>query len=136
MNENDLKKSTKSIAIAVGKLCEKLISNKINNTYTGQILRSSASIGANYRAACRAKSLKDFINKLRIVEEEADETLYFLELLAAFNEEYKAELRSIYQQTESVLKIIVASIRTSVKKLEDNDRKTGQKISVRSESKI
>ncbi|MCX6315894.1 MAG: four helix bundle protein [Bacteroidetes bacterium] len=135
MTENELKTKTKSIAIAVGKLCEKLISNKINNTYSGQILRSSASIGANYRAACRAKSMKDFINKLRIVEEEADETLYFLELLAAFNEEYKGELRTIYRQTESVLKIIVASIRTSIKKLENNDRKINQKGNQRSDSK-
>lgn len=118
MTESEMKTKTKAVAIAVGHLCEKLPSNKLNNTYIGQILRSSASIGANYRAACRAKSTKDFIHKLQIVEEETDETLYFLELMAVFNEKHKVEMRTIYKETESILKIVVASIKTSLKKLE------------------
>ena len=52
------------------------------------ILRSSSSVGANYRAACRAKSLADFINKLKIVEEEADESIYFLELIEELDSSY------------------------------------------------
>ena len=119
MTELELKAKTKTIALNVGRMAEKLPANKVNNTYVGQILRSSASIGANYRAACRAKSTRDFIHKLQIVEEETDETMYFLELLAAFNEKNKAEMRAIYKETEIVLKIIVASIKTSKKKLED-----------------
>lgn len=118
MTESEMKAKTKAIAIAVGQLCKKLKTDKINNTYIGQILRCSASIGANYRAACRAKSTKDFIHKLQIVEEETDETLFFLELLAVFNEEHKSEMRGIYRETEVILKIIVASIKTSLKKLE------------------
>ncbi len=118
MNEMELKMKTKNVAIAVAKLSEKLPSNKINNVYIGQILRCSASIGANYRAACRAKSTRDFVYKLQIVEEEADETLFFLELLAAFNEKHREEMRIIYQETETILKIIVASIKTSMKKIE------------------
>lgn len=117
MTEIELKSRTKTIALTVGRLCEKLPANKVNNTYIGQILRSSASMGANYRAACRAKSIKDFIHKLQIVEEETDETMYFLELLAEFNEKYKMEMRVIYKETETILKIIVASIKTSQKKL-------------------
>jgi four helix bundle protein len=127
MTESEMKTKTKSVAIAVGRLCEKLPSNKLNNTYIGQILRSSASIGANYRAACRAKSTKDFVHKLQIVEEETDETLYFLELLAVFNEKHKIEMRVIYKETESILKIVVASIKTALKKLD---------IPVKRESKI
>lgn len=116
MTENVLKEKTKQMAIEVGRLTEKLPSNRLNNTYINQIIRCSSSVGANYRAACRAKSTNDFVNKLRIVEEEADETLYFLELLAEFNADYKAEMRKIYLDAEMILKIIVASIITSVKK--------------------
>jgi four helix bundle protein len=117
MTEKELKSMTKAVAIAVARLSEKLPVTKINNTYVGQILRSSASMGANYRAACRAKSTRDFIHKLQIIEEETDETLYFLELLAEFNEKHKSEMRTIYKETETILKIIVTSIKTSQKKL-------------------
>ncbi|HMK25660.1 MAG TPA: four helix bundle protein [Chitinophagaceae bacterium] len=123
MTEKELKAKTKSVAIAVARLSEKLNSTKVNNTYIGQILRSSASMGANYRAACRAKSTKDFVYKLQVVEEETDETMYFLELLAEFNEKYKTEMRVIYKEAETILKIMVASIKTSQKKL---DREYGQ----------
>jgi four helix bundle protein len=118
MTEKELKAKTKSVAIAVARLSEKLNSTKVNNTYIGQILRSSASMGANYRAACRAKSTKDFVYKLQIVEEETDETMYFLELLAEFNEKYKTEMRVIYKEAETILKIMVASIKTSQQKLD------------------
>lgn len=64
MTEKELKAKTKANAIAVARLSEKLANTKVNNTYIGQILRSSASMAANYRAACRAKSTKDFIYKL------------------------------------------------------------------------
>ncbi len=117
MTEKELKEKTKNIALAVARLCQKLPVNRINNTYIGQILRSSASMGANYRAACRAKSTKDFIYKLQVVEEETDETMYFLELLAEFNEKYRSEMRLIYMESEIILKITVASIKTSSKKL-------------------
>jgi four helix bundle protein len=114
MTEKELK--AKTVVISVARLSEKLPVNKINNTYIGQILRSSASMGANYRAACRAKSTKDFIHKLQIVEEESDETMYFLELSAEFNEKYKSEMRVIYKEAKVILKIIVSSIKTSQKK--------------------
>jgi four helix bundle protein len=118
MTEKELKAKTKAVAIDVARLSEKLASIKVNNTYTGQILRSSASMGANYRAACRAKSTKDFVYKLQVVEEETNETMYFLELLAEFNEKHKAEMRVIYKEAETILKIMVASIKTSQKKLD------------------
>jgi four helix bundle protein len=77
MTEKELKARTKIVAIAVARMSAKLDVKKVNNTYIGQILRSSASMGANYRAACRAKSTKDFIYKLQIVEEETDEMMFF-----------------------------------------------------------
>lgn len=113
MTEKELKAITKNIAISVAMLCQKLPPNKVNNTYIDQILRSSASMGANYRAACRGKSSKDFVYKLQVVEEETDETMFFLELLAEFNEKQRPDMRLIYKNTETVLRIIVASIKTS-----------------------
>ena len=113
MTEKELKGITKNIAISVAKLCQKLPANKVNNTYINQILRSSASMGANYRAACRGKSSKDFVYKLQVVEEETDETMFFLELLAEFNEKQRPPMRLIYKDAETVLRIIVASIKTA-----------------------
>ncbi|HET9745112.1 MAG TPA: four helix bundle protein [Chitinophagaceae bacterium] len=113
MTEKELKAITKNIAISVAVLCQKLPANKVNNTYINQIPRSSASMGANYRAACRGKSSKDFVYKLQVVEEETDETMFFLELLAEFNEKQRPDMRVIYKDTETVLKIIVASIKTA-----------------------
>jgi four helix bundle protein len=72
---------TKKFALNCWILCQKLSYSREYNAYVRQLLRSSSSVGANYRAAQRAKSNADFINKLKIVEEEADESQYFLELL-------------------------------------------------------
>lgn len=113
MTEKELKAITKNIAISAAMLCQKLPANKVNNTYINQILRSSASMGANYRAAYRGKSSKDFVYKLQVVEEETDETMFFLELLAEFNEKQRPDMRLIYKNTETVLRIIVASIKTA-----------------------
>jgi four helix bundle protein len=77
-----------------------------------QIIRSATSVGANYRAACRAKSTADMIAKLAIVEEEADETMYWLELLVAQNSVNKSEVQALLEETETILKMVVASIRT------------------------
>lgn len=71
----------RKFAIDVLMTMEVLPSNRIYDALVRQLVRSSTSVGANYRAACRAKSTKDFVNKLKIVEEEADESSYFLDLL-------------------------------------------------------
>ena len=70
----NIKKRTKLNAIGVGKLVLMLPYSSVNKPYISQIVRSSASVAANYRAASRAKSDKDFLNKLKICEEECDET--------------------------------------------------------------
>ena len=79
MKGEDLKQRSKKNALAVIKLAEKLPNNRVGWTFIDQIVRSSTSIAANYRAACRAKSDKDFISKMETVVEEADETLFWLE---------------------------------------------------------
>ena len=81
MDKVELKRRTQLFAIDVIKFTESLPSNRSLNILVNQLLRSSSSIGANYRSACRGKSLADFINKIIIVEEEADESVYWLELI-------------------------------------------------------
>ncbi len=79
----------------------------------GQIVRSGTSIGANYRAACRAKSTADYINKLKIVEEEADETLYWLELLVEAQIIPAADLAPLMKEVDEIVAMTVSSIKTS-----------------------
>ena len=112
MDKKELQKRFKSLAVKTGKLCIKLPFNSANKVYIDQITRSSASSAANYRSACRAKSKADFVNKLKIVEEELDETMFFYEMLAEFNPEIKKELRELFIEANELLSIIVSSINT------------------------
>jgi len=82
-----------------------------------QLVRSSSSVGANYRAARRAKSDADFLNKLKICEEEADESIYFLELLKVFNPGVAENIDRLVKEANELLKILVASIITTREKL-------------------
>lgn len=81
MDKYELMKKTKKFAVEVHQLVEAIPNTRAANNVCYQILKSSSSVAANYRAACRAKSTADFINKLKIVEEEADETLFWLEMM-------------------------------------------------------
>jgi four helix bundle protein len=113
MDSEEMKLRTKMFAINIAKLTQKLPDTIINKIYKGQIIRSSSSTGANYRASRRAKSKPDFINKLKIVEEELDESLFFPELFLEFNKPFQAEINDIYKEGETLLKIIVASVVSS-----------------------
>lgn len=126
MDKLEFQKRTKALAINTARLCVQLPYNVINKNYVNQIIRCSSSVGANYRAACRAKSKADFINKLRIVEEEMDETMYFLELLAEFNHDYKIEMRSLYKETDELLAMIVTSINTALRNLQEEKDKASK----------
>ncbi len=81
MDKAELQHRTKIFAVDIIKFVGELPSNKAINILVNQLLRSSTSVGANYRAACKGKSIADFINKIVIVEEEADESIYWLELM-------------------------------------------------------
>lgn len=78
-----------------------------------QLTRCSTSVGANYRAACRAKSSADFINKLKIVEEEADECLYFMDLLTELKGTNQQLLNELMKEGDEILAMVVASIKTA-----------------------
>ncbi|BBD57167.1 hypothetical protein PCC7805_04360 (plasmid) [Planktothrix agardhii] len=112
MDEVKFKERTKSLAVRVIRLVTALPSNTTGQVLGKQLLRSATSVGANYRAACRAKSTADFINKLKIVEEEADETLYWLELLIEANLIPEDKLKSLISETNEILAMIVSSIKT------------------------
>jgi four helix bundle protein len=113
----EIMKRLKTLAVNTAKLCRKLPYNVVNKIYIGQIVRCSSSASASYRAACRGKSKADFINKLRIAEEELDETMHFYELLAEFNDNFKIELRTLYTEANELLSIIVTSINTTLKNM-------------------
>ena len=113
MDKKELQKRFKSLAVKTGKLCINLPFNPANKVYIDQIIRSSTSSAANYRSACRATSKADFVNKLKIVEEELDETMFFYEMIAEFNSEIKKELRELFIKANQLLSIIVASINTT-----------------------
>ncbi|HLT52532.1 MAG TPA: four helix bundle protein [Flavobacteriaceae bacterium] len=117
MRENDLVDRTKKFAIDCWFLCDKLPNSRGFNAYANQLIRCSSSVGANYRASQRAKSAKDFINKLKIVEEEIDESVYFLELLMAISTSFNQEISKLHKEAKELLAIIVASIKTSKAKL-------------------
>lgn len=108
-----LKRRFKQFSIEVALLVTELPKSPVNYPYGNQLIRSSSSSGANYRAACRAKSKADFINKLKIVEEETDESIYFLELLVHFNPKFKNRIESLIKEGNELLSIIVASIGTA-----------------------
>lgn len=111
--KEQIKDRTKKIGLDVIKMVGEMPSGNIAlRAVSAQIVRCATSIGANYRAACRAKSDADFLNKLKIVEEETDETLYWLEILEDGNFVDSKSLDELKKETNEILSIIVASIRT------------------------
>jgi four helix bundle protein len=113
MTREQMKARTKNYAKRIVKLCEALPDKWVARTLGKQLLRSGTSVGANYRAVCRAKSTADFLNKLRIVEEECDESLFWMELLAECNLVKAARLNSLMQEANELLSIVVASAKTT-----------------------
>ena len=117
MNSDDLKKRLKVFALRIIKLSERLPKNITGKTLGNQIIRSGTSPGANYRSACLGKSDKDFLNKLKMVEEELDETLYWLEIIVESGLIKEDLLKDLMNENHELLKIIVSPITTMKKKL-------------------
>ncbi|MCL1943313.1 MAG: four helix bundle protein [Candidatus Azobacteroides sp.] len=113
MNKYDLKDRLQDFAIRIIKMAEKLPDTASGLIVKKQIIRSGTSPGANYRAACISKSGKDFINKLKIVEEELDETIYWQEIIIKTNMLKSDLLQSLMQENKELLSIIISSIKTS-----------------------
>ena len=113
MTKQQMRDRTKLYANRIVKVCKALPNDWVARVLGGQLLRSGTSVGANYRAVCRAKSSADFLNKLRIVEEECDESLFWMELLIE-NDMLKAgRLKNLMKEADELLAIVVASAKTT-----------------------
>ncbi|WP_083930730.1 four helix bundle protein [Eudoraea adriatica] len=91
----DLKSRTKRFAIDCWKFCKNIPKSREYDAWARQLIRCSSSVGASYRASQRAKSTADFINKLKIVEEEADESIYWLELFQEVPDTGRKEIKNL-----------------------------------------
>ncbi len=113
MDPDELKERTKRFALAVVKLCTALPRNPANDVLGRQLLRSGTSVGANYRAACRARSRADFVSKMAIVEEEADECAYWIELLVESGQVDAHRASDLQAEANELTAIAAASRKTA-----------------------
>lgn len=112
MDEREFKRRTKQLALHVIELVEELPKNKTADVLGRQVVRCGTSVGANYRSACRGKSTADVIAKLAIVEEEADETIYWLELLVEAKIVPASRVSELIKEANEIVAMTVASIKT------------------------
>ena len=112
---NELIDRTRRFALDCWHFCFKVPKSREYNAFVNQLIKSSSSVGANYRASQRAKSTADFINKLKIVEEEVDESVYWLEIFEEILLEHFDEISKLKKEGSELLAITVASINTAKK---------------------
>ena len=113
---NDLKARTKKYALDIIRLVQSLPRNQTADILGRQLIRSATSVAANYRAACRARSRADFLSKMGIVEEEADETQFWIELLTEADLVKPDKVDNLIKESNELIAITVSSIRTARKK--------------------
>lgn len=113
MKEADLKARTKKYALRIIHLVQSLPKGRIEQEIGRQLLRAGLSVGANYRSSCRAKSGADFVAKLAVVEEEADESRYWLELLVEAKLMEAKRLEPLLKESDEIIAIVVSSIKTA-----------------------
>jgi len=112
MDAEELRIRTKQFALRVIRLVEALPNTRISNIIGNQLLRSGTSVGANYRAACRGRSRPDFVSKVGIAIEEADESLYWMEILIESGILPEDRLSSLMQEANELIAIFTASVKT------------------------
>ena len=115
MEKKELQDRLKWYAIAIVKFSEELPDRSGFRTVRNQIVRCGPSAAANYRAACRAKSDADYISKMETVEEELDETMFWLEFTVGLSEDYRHQIAPLWKEGDELLAIIVSSIVTKKK---------------------
>jgi four helix bundle protein len=116
MNESILKDRFFRFSWAVYQLTKEFPKEPVYSVVTNQILKSSSSSGANYHAACRGKSTPDFTNKLRIVEEELDETIYWFKYISGIDDRWQKRTELLNREGNELLAIIIASKKTILSK--------------------
>jgi four helix bundle protein len=119
MDRNQLQQRTKQFHIDVIKLCEHLPRNASGFETAKQVIRCAGSVGANYRASARAKSTADFIYKIEIVLEEADESMYWLEVMRDAELITGSEIDRLIKEANELTAIFAATDKTAKKKRKD-----------------
>jgi four helix bundle protein len=117
MTEDDLKKRTKLFALRILKLVAALPKTLAGRTIGGQLVRSGTSVAANYRAACRARSKAEFISRLGVVEEEADESALWLELIMESQLMKKALVEPLWKEADEIVAIMTSSRKSAAQSL-------------------
>lgn len=112
MTTNELKLRTKNFTLMIIDLVEKLPNSISVRVIANQIVKSGTSVGANYRAVCRARSDREFVSKMNIVLEEADETLFWIEIIIAKQWISNLELEAIWKEGNELTAIFVSSLKT------------------------
>ncbi len=113
MDAEELKKRTKEFGLQVVKLAASLPSNRISDILVRQLIRSATSVGANYRSACRGRSKPDFISKTGIAIEEADESMYWMDLLVEASFVSEKLISPLIQEANELIAILTASVKTA-----------------------
>ena len=113
MTPEEMKQRTMNYALRIIQLVQALPPGRVGDVLGGQLLRSGTSVGANYRAACRARSKAEFVSKLAIVEEEDDESLFWMELIVAAKLMTRDRVQNLLAEGNEILSIVVASITTA-----------------------
>ena len=113
MKEDDLKNRTKKFALRILKLIDALPNTVAGRTVAGQLARSGTSVASNYRAACRGRSKAEFIAKLGIVEEEADESSFWLEIIVESEMLSAKKVEPLLQEANEITAIMVSSRKTA-----------------------
>jgi four helix bundle protein len=113
MNEDELKQRTQQFALRVIRLTEALPRSRAGDVIGRQLLRAATSVGANYRSACRGRSRADFVNKIGIVEEESDESLYWLELIVEAGLLSRDKVGALIKEADELTAIFTATSRTA-----------------------
>lgn len=116
MKKEDFQKRTRTFALRVMRLVERLPEKRTSHVIGKQLFRAATSVGANYRAACRARSKAEFVAKLGIVEEEADESAYWIELLIEGKLVQASLLKDLLAEANEIVALVVASIKTTKRK--------------------
>ena len=122
MNEKELKKRTKQFALRIIKLVNALPKNIVGQSIGKQLIRSGTSVGANYRSACRGRSKAEFVAKLGIVEEEADESAFWMELIIEGGLLEKELVEPLLKEADELVAIMVASRKSA--RSESTNRKS------------
>ncbi len=115
MDKNELQKRTKKYTLRIIKLVKALPRTIEAKTIANQLIRSGTSVGANYRAVCRARSRAEFISKLGIVIEEADESAFWIEILIESNTLKEDLVKNLLKETNELIAIMVASKNSAFK---------------------